>query len=98
MIVTGRRHWWQKIVHPGAVLVAPAFILYTAFFVWPAIQALGVSMYDWTGFAPKMKFYDLKGKKAFQTDKYKMVSKSGRNFAVATAPSGSTAWRIMGKK
>lgn len=40
-------------------MVAPAFILYTAFFVWPAIQALGVSMYDWTGFAPKMKFIGL---------------------------------------
>jgi hypothetical protein len=44
------------------------------------------------------KFYDLKAKKAFTTSKYKMVSKSGRKFAVATTPSGSTAWRVMGKK
>jgi ABC-type sugar transport system permease subunit len=59
MIVTGRKHWWQRIIHPGAVLAAPAFVLYTAFFVWPAIQALRVSMYDWTGFAPKMKYIGL---------------------------------------
>jgi hypothetical protein len=49
-------------------------------------------------YAAKLKFYDLKGKKSFQTDKYKAVKKSGRNFVVATAPSGATAWRIVGKK
>jgi len=45
----------------------------------------------------KLKFYDLKGKKSFSTDKYKMVSKSGRKFAVATTPSGGKAWRLQGK-
>jgi len=44
------------------------------------------------------KFYDLKGKKSFTTSNYKMVTKSGRKFAVATTPSKGTAWRILGKK
>ncbi len=46
---------------------------------------------------PKLKFYDLKGKKSFHTDKYKIVTKSGRRFAVAKAPSGIESWRIVGK-
>ena len=49
-------------------------------------------------FAAKLKFYDLRAKKSFKTDKYTERKKSGRNFAVATAPSGSTAWRILPKK
>lgn len=47
----------------------------------------------------KLKFYDVKGKKIFFTDKYKFVvrrTKSGnRKFAVSTAPSGIKAWRIV---
>jgi hypothetical protein len=46
----------------------------------------------------KLKFYDLKGKKSFTTSSYKHVHKSGRNFAVAKAPSGAQSWRIMPKK
>ena len=46
---------------------------------------------------PELKFYDLKGKKSFITDKYKIVIKKGRKFAVAKAPSGADAWRIVGK-
>jgi hypothetical protein len=45
----------------------------------------------------KLKFYDLKAKKSFTTDKYAMKTKSGRKFAVAKTPSGSTAYRIVGK-
>jgi len=59
MIVTGKRHWWQRILQPGLVLAAPALILYTAFFVWPALQAFYVSLNDWSGFAPKMQFIGL---------------------------------------
>ena len=44
----------------------------------------------------KLKFYDLKNKKAFTTDKYKMVKRKGRMFAVAKATSGVEAWRIVG--
>jgi hypothetical protein len=48
--------------------------------------------------ALKLKFYDLKGKKAFHTDKYKVVVRKGRRFAVAKAPSGVEAWRTLGKQ
>ena len=50
---------------------------------------------------PQLKFYDLKKKKSFTTDKFKFVMKSTRSgkryFAVATAPSGVKSWRIVGK-
>jgi len=49
----------------------------------------------------KLKFYDLKGKKSFETDKYKIVTKDTKRgkmkFAVATAPSGIPSYRIMKK-
>lgn len=46
----------------------------------------------------KLKFYDLRKRKTFMTDKYKLVVKSGRNFAVATSPSGVKSYRIVAKK
>lgn len=46
---------------------------------------------------PKLKFYDLKARKSFHTDKFKTVVKKGRKFAVATAPSGIKSWRIIGR-
>lgn len=43
-------------------------------------------------------FYDLKTRKKFTTGNYKVVTKvvrgKQRKFAVATTPSGITAWRI----
>ena len=45
----------------------------------------------------KLSFYDVKGKKKFTSSSYKIVNKKGRRFAVAKAPSGIEAWRIMGK-
>ena len=45
---------------------------------------------------PKLKFYDLKAKKSFTTDKYKKVTKNKRIFAVAKAPSGVQSWRVLG--
>ena len=44
----------------------------------------------------KLSFYDLKAKKKFITDKYKIVVKSKRRFAVAKAPSGIDSYRILG--
>ena len=44
-----------------------------------------------------LKFYDLKKKKSFNTNIYKIITKSGRRFAVATTPSGIKSWRIVGK-
>ena len=47
--------------------------------------------------AEKLSFYDVKGKKKFTSDKYTTVTKKGRKFAVADAPSGIKAWRILGR-
>lgn len=50
---------------------------------------------------PNLKFYDVKGKKSFVTDKYKLISKKVRSgiryFAIAKAPSGIQSYRIVGK-
>ena len=45
-----------------------------------------------------LEFYDLKGRKKFKSNKYKIVTKGGRRFAVAIAPSGIESWRIIGNK
>lgn len=50
---------------------------------------------------PKLKFFDIKAKKSFTTDKFKIeirTSKSGRKtrFAIATSPiSGIESFRII---
>lgn len=48
---------------------------------------------------PRLKFYDVKGKKSFNSDKYTLRSKKTkaglRYFAIANAPSGIKAWRIV---
>jgi len=47
---------------------------------------------------PKLKFYDVKAKKSFISDKYKIVRKKGRRFAIAKSPySGIDAYRILGR-
>jgi hypothetical protein len=48
--------------------------------------------------ATKLKFYDVRAKRAFTTDKYAVVKKSGRTFAVASTASGGKAWAIRPKK
>ena len=54
--------------------------------------------------AEKLTFYDLKAKKKFSTDKYKVVTrrnprtKKTMRFAVAKAPSGIESWRVLGSK
>lgn len=45
----------------------------------------------------ELKFYDMKAKKAFMTDKYDVKIIKGKRFAVTKAPSGCTAYRILGK-
>lgn len=48
-----------------------------------------------------LKFYDVKGKEKFSSTKYKLTSKNTkagmRYFAIADAPSGIKAWRIVSK-
>lgn len=53
---------------------------------------------------PNLKFFDVKRKKGFTSDKF--IIKSKRNpktgrmsyFAVTTAPSGIASWRIVSKE
>ena len=45
----------------------------------------------------ELAFFDVKGKKKFKSKNWKMVIKKGRRFAVAKAPSGIEAYRILGK-
>lgn len=47
--------------------------------------------------AEALSFFDVKGKKKFTSSDYKIVTKKGRRFAVAKAPSGIDAYRILGK-
>lgn len=48
--------------------------------------------------AEKLSFYDVKSKKKFETDQYKIVEKKGRWFAVAKSPSGDyECWRVLSK-
>lgn len=44
-----------------------------------------------------LKFRDMKARKSFETDDYEIVMKGKRKFAVAIAPSGIKAFRIVGK-
>ena len=45
----------------------------------------------------ELSFSDVKGKKKFKSSSYKIVTKSGRRFAVAKAPTGIDSYRILGK-
>ena len=45
----------------------------------------------------QLRFFDLKARKTFMTDKFTIVTRSGRRFAVAIAPSGVRSFRIIGK-
>lgn len=46
---------------------------------------------------PKLIFFDVVTKKKFTTDKYKLVMKNGKKFAVAKSPSGNISYRIVSK-
>lgn len=46
----------------------------------------------------KLKFFDLKRKRSFSTNKYSYKIRAGRKFAVAKAPSGVKSWRILGSR
>jgi hypothetical protein len=46
----------------------------------------------------KLKFYDVKSKKTFMSADYKVLTKSGRRFAVAKGPAGNDCYRILGSK
>lgn len=46
--------------------------------------------------AEELSFYDVKGKEKFTSSEYRIEVKNNRRFAVAKAPSGIEAWRILG--
>ena len=46
----------------------------------------------------KLSFYDVKTKKKFETDDFKVKEKGGRFFAVAKSPNGPhECWRVLSK-
>ena len=47
---------------------------------------------------PEIEFYDLKSKKKFKSTSWRIVEKSGRNFAVTKSLTGDyECWRVLGK-
>jgi hypothetical protein len=62
-----------------------------------------INIYFCNAMPQKLKFYDIKAKQAFETDKYETVEKNTARgpmiFAVATSPyTGIKVWRLIGKK
>lgn len=51
------------------LFLAPALIVYGVFFFYPAIRALYVSLFEWSGFVPKMDFVGLDNFKELARDK-----------------------------
>ena len=46
----------------------------------------------------EIEFYDVKSKKKFKTDKFRIVNKKGRFFAVTKSPTGDyECWRVVSK-
>ena len=46
----------------------------------------------------EMEFYDVKTKKKFKTDKFKVQERGGRFFVVAKSPTGThECWRVVSK-
>ncbi len=46
----------------------------------------------------ELEFFDVKTKSKFKTSDYKIVNKSGRNFAVTKSKQGSyECWRVVSK-
>ena len=43
----------------AALLLGPSLVLFVLFHVWPALDALWISMCSWTGFAPQAEFVGL---------------------------------------
>jgi len=43
----------EKYLAP-ALYIGPAFLLYTVFFIWPAVQLIQLSLLEWDGLSPKV--------------------------------------------
>ena len=47
----------------------------------------------------RISFYDVKTKKKFETEDYRIVDKGGRKFAVSKSPAGPhECWRVVSKE
>lgn len=47
----------------------------------------------------ELEFFDVKSKKKFKTNDYKIVTKAGRHFAVTKSRQGSyECWRVVSKE
>src|SRR5947209_17418138 len=58
------------------LFLAPALLFYTLFFVYPALDAFRISLYDWSGFGIDAKFIGLKNFVEAFGDKYVRLSLS----------------------
>jgi len=58
------------------LFLAPALLFYTLFFVYPALDAFRISLYDWTGFGNNAKFIGLKNFGEALRDQYVRLSLS----------------------
>ena len=93
MIVRGK--------HPGArqaavamVLLAPTLLLFGVFLVWPAIDALRISLYNWTGFSPRPDWVGIRHfRDMFGTTVWGMGMPFLLALAVALAVAGLLNWR-----
>jgi len=59
-IMRGNPTTQQPIRRMAALFLAPAMILYLILFIYPALRAFYISLFDWNGFTSSMKFIGLK--------------------------------------
>jgi len=91
------------------LFLLPAVILYLALFIYPAVKAFYISLFDWSGFTPDMDFIGLKNFKELLSDE-RFWSVGIKNsvgiivlggiliFAVSFILSGVLATKIRGRK
>ena len=76
--VSGLEKERKKLLFP---FIFPAFLIYIVFFVFPAINALYYSLFDWSGFTSEKIFIGLKNFSELFHDRYFWVT-TGRSFII----------------
>ena len=46
---------------------------------------------------PKLKFFDFKTRKSFETDEFEVEERGGRCYAIAKTPAGALSYRIISR-
>ena len=59
----------KPIFRMSILFIAPALIVYLIFFIYPAIKAFYISLFDWNGFTSSMKFIGLSNFRELLHDK-----------------------------